>query len=210
VNGNVRTIACDSSGNIVVGTDAGVFLTKDVGKSWVSINTGLPAEDSVLRQICYSTEGFWLAATAFGVFTLTEGDTIWQSNSDGLDDPDILCIDVGGPGKYYVGTTLAGVYTTEAAQSSVSRASSQLSNISVEAYPNPSSRSLTLTFDLAQAGFVDARLFDQNGREVSNLISEELQTGQHSFSVDHSSIPAGQYFIRVLTKDELVLPVVFR
>ena len=209
ISGFIQCVTCDSTSNILVSTSSGAFLSKDIGKNWASVSNGLPL-DSLPRQLCYSTEGFWLAATGRGVFLLNEGENTWQSASDGLDDPDILCIDVAGPGKYYAGTSIAGIYTTEAPPSSVNFSKSTLSATALALYPNPFSQSTNITFTSEAAGYADVSIVNLLGVEVAHLFSGELVAGEHSFEWSKpAGLPDGMYecLVRMNGRVE-TLPVV--
>jgi photosystem II stability/assembly factor-like uncharacterized protein len=183
LNAPVLCMACDSSGDIMVCTENETILSSDIGKSWISVSIGLPT-DSLPRQICFSTEGFWLAATGRGVFSFKQGQLQWLEQNDGLDDFDIQCIDVGGPGKYYVGTSLAGVYTTEAPQSSVNISKSPSSESAIEVFPNPLSQSATISFTSESSGYAEVSVVNMLGVEVARVFSGELGAGEHSYQWD--------------------------
>jgi hypothetical protein len=54
-------------------------------------------------------------------------------------------------------------------------------NMNVEAYPNPFTDKINLTFGLDNASQVTVRIFDESGRLVNNLFDGELGSGNHSF-----------------------------
>jgi len=66
-------------------------------------------------------------------------------------------------------------------------------------YPNPFNPSTTLSFQVAEAGFVSLRVYDLLGREVALLISEEKQPGTYTVRFDASSLPTGVYFSKLET-----------
>jgi hypothetical protein len=68
-------------------------------------------------------------------------------------------------------------------------------------YPNPFTTSTTITFKLPERSFVNLKVSDLHGREVANLVSEELSAGTHSRVWDSPNIPDGIYFYRLETKD---------
>jgi hypothetical protein len=68
-------------------------------------------------------------------------------------------------------------------------------------YPNPFNPSTTINFSLPKSSFVQLRVYDHLGREVSSLINNELPAGVHSInwnSADNlSSFASGIYFIQL-------------
>jgi hypothetical protein len=64
-------------------------------------------------------------------------------------------------------------------------------------YPNPFNPSTTIRFGLPVASFVTLRIFDVVGREVTTIVSEELQAGYFSRQWNAEGIPSGIYFYRL-------------
>lgn len=79
-------------------------------------------------------------------------------------------------------------------------------NLSLRSYPNPSRRSATLDFDLADRGRVSVEVFDVSGRKVAEVFSGSLEAGRNKLTWDgrdslHREVSPGIYFYR-LTTDE--------
>jgi hypothetical protein len=71
-----------------------------------------------------------------------------------------------------------------------------------DAYPNPSSRSTSIAFTLAEASNADLTVYDAAGRAVHAESRLALSPGEHAFAWDGSrgngsSVPPGIYFARV-------------
>ncbi|MDP2300825.1 MAG: DUF1939 domain-containing protein [Ignavibacteria bacterium] len=64
-------------------------------------------------------------------------------------------------------------------------------------YPNPFNPSTTITFDLPIRSFVEIKIFDILGREISTLIKDEFDTGKHSIKFSAENLPSGIYFYRI-------------
>ncbi|HCA42153.1 MAG TPA: hypothetical protein DEP28_02755 [Bacteroidetes bacterium] len=67
-------------------------------------------------------------------------------------------------------------------------------------YPNPFNPVTQIKFSLPVSGFVSLKIYDALGREVSNLLSENLNAGNYESTWDASSQPSGVYFYS-LTSD---------
>ncbi|MEG8948023.1 peptidoglycan DD-metalloendopeptidase family protein, partial [Rosettibacter firmus] len=64
-------------------------------------------------------------------------------------------------------------------------------------YPNPFNLSTTISFDLPSKSFVSLKVFDVLGKEVSNLVSEELPAGTYSRQWNAVGLASGIYFYRL-------------
>ena len=66
-------------------------------------------------------------------------------------------------------------------------------------YPNPFNPSTTISFSLPSLSFVTLKVFDALGREVSNLVSEELPAGTYTRRWNAEGLASGIYFYRLQT-----------
>lgn len=67
------------------------------------------------------------------------------------------------------------------------------------AFPNPFNPTTTLNFSLSSAQKVSLKLYSIQGREVAQLVNEQLPAGVHTRSFDGSSLSAGVYFAEFQT-----------
>ena len=64
-------------------------------------------------------------------------------------------------------------------------------------YPNPFNPSTTISFSIPSKSFVSLKIFDQLGREVSTIVSEEMSAGSYSRQWNAANLPSGVYFYRL-------------
>jgi len=64
-------------------------------------------------------------------------------------------------------------------------------------FPNPFNPSTTISFNLPTKSFVSLKIIDALGREISDLVSEELPAGTHSKRWIAAGLPSGVYFYRL-------------
>jgi hypothetical protein len=64
-------------------------------------------------------------------------------------------------------------------------------------YPNPFNSSTTITYNLPHPEDMSLIVYDQLGREVSNLFEGHNQAGMHSVAMSADELPSGLYFIRL-------------
>jgi hypothetical protein len=68
-------------------------------------------------------------------------------------------------------------------------------------YPNPFNPSTTIGYQLANSGYVQLKVYDILGREVTTLVDEYKQPGKYSstFYTLRSTLSSGVYFYRLTT-----------
>jgi hypothetical protein len=67
-------------------------------------------------------------------------------------------------------------------------------------YPNPFNPTTSINFSIVDKGFVSLKVFDMLGREVSNLVNKELNSGSYTYNFDASKLNSGIYFYKLQTE----------
>jgi hypothetical protein len=70
---------------------------------------------------------------------------------------------------------------------------------SLAAYPNPFNPITTISFSLAEAGHAAVNIYDISGRFIRTLADHEFTAGSHAVSFDGRDLPAGTYFVRMVS-----------
>jgi hypothetical protein len=97
---------------------------------------------------------------------------------------------------YKIGTT--GTYTLSKSNSGFVSADTKVKSFELyNCYPNPFNPSTTFSFNLPEKLRVSLKIFDALGREVSTLISEEIEQGKHSITWNARNFASGVYFYRL-------------
>lgn len=68
-------------------------------------------------------------------------------------------------------------------------------------YPNPFNPSTNIKFSIPSTGFVQLKIFNLLGQEVSTLINKEMNAGTYDFSFNASSLASGIYFYQLRAGD---------
>ncbi|AYA38758.1 T9SS C-terminal target domain-containing protein [Hymenobacter oligotrophus] len=89
-----------------------------------------------------------------------------------------------------------------AARSGAQPAATQPSEAAA-AYPNPFSGSTTISYTVAEAGYVTVEVYNVLGRKVRTLVSEAQQPGSHQVKFDASSLTRGSYVFKVKAGSKL-------
>ncbi len=64
-------------------------------------------------------------------------------------------------------------------------------------YPNPFNPITVISFQLPVAGFTTLKVFDINGKEISDLVNENLSVGEYKINFDASALPSGVYYYKL-------------
>jgi len=70
-------------------------------------------------------------------------------------------------------------------------------SLRVHAFPNPFNQYTIIEFELPQPCLVHASLYNVNGKKVSELSNNYMQSGPHSISVNASDLSSGLYFCKL-------------
>lgn len=85
-----------------------------------------------------------------------------------------------------------------------------LLDLKFEAFPNPFTNSLNVSFDLPQQDYVNISIYDLTGKRITELVNENLAQGSNSFSWDGKSgngqrLNPGVYLLRVFYRGKLYM-----
>lgn len=64
-------------------------------------------------------------------------------------------------------------------------------------YPNPFNPSTTIKFNLGKAGFTTLKLYNVIGKEVANIVNDQLEAGAHEVTFNANDLPTGTYFYKL-------------
>ncbi len=67
------------------------------------------------------------------------------------------------------------------------------------AYPNPFNPSTTIGYRISDFGFVNLKVYNVLGQNVTTLVEEEKPAGEYSVSFNASNLPSGIYFYRIVS-----------
>jgi len=68
-------------------------------------------------------------------------------------------------------------------------------------YPNPFNPTTIIGLEIPKEGFVSLKVFDVTGREIKNLVSQNIKPGKYSIDYNVLSLPSGVYFYRLDTEN---------
>jgi hypothetical protein len=202
VNSGLATM--DVTSLAVVGTNlfagalgSGVFLSTDSAASWIAVNSGL-TDKRVISFVVSGTNLF--AGTFSGLFVTTNNGTSWTSVDSGLTSPHIRSLGASNA-NLFAGIDGAGVWRRPLSEMTAviedKRKEAPFRFVLYQNFPNPFNPVTTISFQLASKSFVSLKVFDESGREMSILLSEELPAGIYSQRWNSAGMASGVYFYRL-------------
>ncbi len=66
---------------------------------------------------------------------------------------------------------------------------------------NPFNPKTSIKFDLPASGFVSLKIYDVMGREVENLVNENLKAGSYEVDFNGMNKPSGIYYYKIITEN---------
>lgn len=198
----------------------GVFRMKIGANSW----THIPFPDSTNPVSCFAVDSLddYLFAGTFcidslhyrhGVLWLPGGGASWQPVFvQGLKDSTIVSalgiynntLYVGTGGTFGMLSQYDGIFSVWIPIDGVRPPVKMPSIFTLEQnYPNPFNPTTEIKYQLPSNGFVTLKVYDVIGRNVSTLISERQNAGEHSVTFNAVGLPSGVYFYQ-LTAGNLV------
>ncbi len=64
-------------------------------------------------------------------------------------------------------------------------------------YPNPFNPSTSIEFTLLKPEFVELKVYNILGKEVTTIVSNKLNQGNHTYQFDASRFSSGVYYYRI-------------
>jgi len=192
----------------------GVFRKGVSESSW----THIPFPDSTNPVSCFafdSLDNYFFAGTycvdslhyQHGVFVLSGNSTTWGPFPvPGLKDSTIVSalgiynntLYVGTGGTFGMPSQSYGIYTVSIPIAGVRPPVKMPPTFALEQnYPNPFNPATEIKYQLAASGFVTLRVYDVIGRNVSTLINERQNAGEHSVTFNAAGLPTGVYFYKL-------------
>ena len=68
-------------------------------------------------------------------------------------------------------------------------------------YPNPFNPSTNINFSVPEESFVTLKVYNVQGKEIADLVNENLSTGNYNVNWDASALPSGVYVYMLRAKD---------
>jgi photosystem II stability/assembly factor-like uncharacterized protein len=183
--------------------DSGVFRSTNNGSTWTP--SGLM--NAYVSQFAVSGANLFAGTQNFsdgtncGVFLSTDSGASWTSVNTGLPDTSIQALAVCGP-NLVAGTNSAGIWYRPLSQiiGTSSVAPNSPTQNSFAAFPNPFTKSTTISFTTPKSGAsigndaAEVSIVNLLGSQVARLFEGELSVGEHTFTWNAANMPPGAYW----------------
>lgn len=217
----VRIAIDPNNSNIVYyGTcENGLFKSTDGGLSWNSLTTGLGTGESLpyISDIIINSENsniiyvglqnnFYNSSFTVnnGIFRSTDAGLTWEAMPmEGLHWKDVENLSLSPDNsRLYASIQCGGVFSYDII-SGIEEPDSKSMKI-LHIYPNPVTSNTKISFEVSANSKVTIRLFDLNGRCVTDLCNQDFSTGKHTLTFDLTTsngreISPGVYYLKLIT-----------
>lgn len=198
-NNHIRALA-NIGTNLFAGTHGGVFLSANNGDLWMQVNSGLT--DTYVQTLVAVGSNLFAGTDGSGIFMTTNNGISWNSINAGLTDTNVYCTAVSNT-HLFAGTYEGKVWKRPLSEiiTGINEENEVPSQYVLDQnFPNPFNPSTTIKFRIPRKSFATLRIFDVMGKEVSNLISKDLISGEHSLQWNAEDLPSGIYFYKLETE----------
>ncbi len=187
-------------------TNGVISIERNSGLSYIlkTANTGLNWTEIPFREYDQEGIGFlndntgWVGGWTGPTYKTTNGGTNWSLAGWGENLnrfrflSDTLAFAVGDR-----------VYKYKNYPVYVNQISSEIPDVFYlyQNYPNPFNPSTIIKFDISKSGSAELKVFDAGGREVSELLIENISAGNYEYRFDAAGLPSGIYFYSLRTPE---------
>jgi len=197
--------AIDKQGNIYVALGSAILSYDYIGnKRWWYIIGNDPSEyDDFWQPLICDSEGTVYVGSTFGYYYYaisSNGELKWKLplNDYQVDNTGAIAKD----GTLYIGVHKSSLATNQQKTLIAIKDTSAVSvddNLEIlnyqleQNFPNPFNPNTTINYSVKERGFVQLKVYDILGKEVTTLVNEEKQQGNYSVLFNGNNLPSGVY-----------------
>ncbi len=184
-----------------VGYNNTIIKTTDGGYNWFNQFDGLPL-GTQLRGVEFqdnSESNGWIVGRSNTVLRTSNGGDNWISTPTPVNGEFTSVKFINARTGWIVGFSGVILKTTSGdltGMNPVSNYKADDFNLS-QNYPNPFNPSTNIRFDIPVSGFVSLIVYDITGKQVAELIKDEITKGTYEVKFDASQLPSGAYFYKL-------------
>ncbi len=189
----------------LITTHGGAFMSSDLGQSWSPLIADVKF-NLLVMAIDYNSGQ--LALFFLGESSYVTSDLV---NFTALVTPGEIIAATASTTDLFIATassknseTTGGLYRQPIASvvTAISNPAESAAMVSLQQNnPNPFSQSTTINYSVEESDLVILKIYDIMGREISTLVNEFTQAGNHQVTLENSDLPAGLYYAVLKTKN---------
>lgn len=154
-----------------------------------------------------------VVGTHIGVFVSSDGGVSWTNSSAGFEGTPVYEVrqstrtwDEGNqrPGEIHIGTYGRGIFSSTSLLSVADyngSSNNESFKTKLKTYPNPTTASSTLSFNLAQAGIVNVSIYSITGSKVKT-IQTKMAKGEGLLDIEAADLPRGTYIVKFMSGNQ--------
>jgi hypothetical protein len=185
--------------------DHGVYRSTNDGKSWDLCNYGLDNNVyTYVNTFLLVGDNLLAGENDGGTYILDSYNLIWQNIGIGLSVDKVNAFAVTKT-NLFVGSESDGLWRRPLYEMAITGVGDETETVPIhyvlrQNYPNPFNPTTTISYTLPSRSQVSLKIYDILGREVSNLVNNEiLSQGSYSRQWNATGFSSGVYFYRLQT-----------
>ena len=179
-----------------------VYRSRDNGVNWNMISN---FNDEQINIMKVGKNDNILIGTSKNIILSVDNGENWQNKASGisLNSNYIFAAAIDKNGHILLGTENGlyrshnSIYTSVKLSESKTSKSFTLS----QNYPNPFNPSTAIEFTLPKSELVELKVYNILGKEVSTLVSNKLNLGNHTYQFDGKNLSSGIYYYQLVAGD---------
>jgi photosystem II stability/assembly factor-like uncharacterized protein len=178
----------------------GLYKTTNGGANW---NLVTNQHGSINSVAFINSETGWACSSFSDILKTTNGGANWLSQ---LSIPKQAFFEIQYTGNntlWAAGQEGLLAKTTNGGALFIQQSGNEIPQIFslAQNYPNPFNPNTVISFQLPIGGFVKLKVFDLPGKEIANLVNENLSAGKYKYDFNASLLPSGIYFYKLETEN---------
>jgi len=178
-----------------------IMKTTDASQTWTPKYTGKNSADLVDDINFSSVMGYAVTSSGKILKSFDKGET-WVSESSPVSNSLYavnMVNDYTGYAAGESGTMIKRVTSPGIAEPEL------INTVNLDIYPNPFFANTTISFETRNAGPIEIKLFDMQGKLAQVVLNKKLETGNHQISLVRSNLKQGIYYIQLRSENESIV-----
>lgn len=190
---------------LYAGTSSGVYRSTDTGTTWSSTGFSNGQVNAVLLDPA-DHSNIYAGTNYNGVYKSTNAGSSWSQINDGLLELSINRLGINPENYLFAGTSEGSVFRLQLEPGAVEENNIVPdTRLAVQAYPNPMTHLITISYQLCSSMEVDLSIYDIQGRLVKRLGKGMQEPGVHVHQWDGTDekedrVSAGVYLYKLTTE----------